>query len=180
MKNQEVILVEKKGSINWAWIILATCFVNLFINYSVRLGYSVVLPEMIKDLGFNRTAGGSIFNAYLFSYIVLTPLTGFLTDKFGGRRVITTCAVILGTGIILMGTVKSLWTACACIFYAVVGIGATGMWTPVITLVQRWFTTNRRGLALGILSTGYGLGFATSFLPIFRIYELAHPKAKGI
>lgn len=151
--------MEKKGNIHWAWIILATCFVNLFINYSVRLGYSVVLPEMIKDLGFNRTAGGSIFNAYLFSYIALTPLTGFLTDKFGGRRVITTCAVILGAGIILMGTVKSLWAAC--IFYAVVGIGATGMWTPVITLVQRWFTINRRGLALGILSTGYGLGFAT-------------------
>jgi len=124
--------MQKNGSIHWAWIILATCFVNLFINYSVRLGYSVVLPEMIRDLGFNRTAAGSIFNAYLFSYILLTPLTGFLTDRFGGRRVITTCAFILGAGILLMGTAKSLWTAC--VFYAVVGLGATGMWTPVITL----------------------------------------------
>jgi sugar phosphate permease len=35
------------------------------------------------------------------------------------------------------------------------------MWTPVITIVQRWFSPQRRGLALGILSTGYGLGFAT-------------------
>ena len=151
--------MQKNGSIHWAWIILATCFVNLFINYSVRLGYSVVLPEMIRDLGFNRTDAGSIFNAYLFSYILLTPLTGFLTDRFGGRRVITTCAFILGAGILLMGTAKSLWTAC--VFYAVVGLGATGMWTPVITVVQRWFAPNRRGLALGILSTGYGLGFAT-------------------
>ncbi|MEA2038273.1 MAG: MFS transporter [Thermodesulfobacteriota bacterium] len=151
--------MQKKGSIHWAWIILATCFVNLFINYSVRLGYSVVLPEMIRDLGFNRTAGGSIFNAYLFSYIILTPLTGILTDRLGARRVISTCALILGVGIILMGTTKSLWTAC--VFYAVVGLGATGMWTPVITVVQRWFAPNRRGLALGILSTGYGLGFAT-------------------
>ncbi len=149
----------KRGHIHWAWIILATCFVNLFINYSVRLGYSVVLPEMIRDLGFNRTAGGSIFNAYLFSYIILTPFAGYLTDRLGARRVITTCAFILGVGILMMGTVKSLWTAC--IFYAVVGIGATGMWTPVITLVQRWFTANRRGMALGILSTGYGLGFAS-------------------
>lgn len=151
--------MQKKGSIHWAWIILATCFINLFINYSVRLGYSVVLPEMIRDLGFNRTAGGSIFNAYLFSYIILTPLTGILTDRLGARRVISTCALILGVGIILMGTTKSLWTAC--VFYAVVGLGATGMWTPVITVVQRWFAPNRRGLALGILSTGYGLGFAT-------------------
>ncbi len=151
--------MRNKGALHWAWIILATCFVNLFINYSVRLGYSVVLPEMIRDLGFSRTAGGSIFNAYLFSYILLTPLTGFLTDRLGGRRVITCCAFILGAGIILMGTVKSLWTAC--FFYAVVGIGASGMWTPIITVVQRWFTTKRRGLALGILSTSYGLGFAT-------------------
>lgn len=151
--------MERKWSLHWAWIILATCFVNLFINYSVRLGYSVVLPEMIRDLGFSRTAGGSIYNAYLFSYLALTPLTGYLTDRIGARRIITTCALILGAGVVLMGTVGSLWTAC--LFYAIVGLGATGMWTPVITVVQQWFAPNRRGLALGILSTGYGLGFAT-------------------
>ena len=151
--------MEKKWPFHWAWIILATCFVNLFINYSVRLGYSVVLPEMIRDLGFSRTAGGSIYNAYLFSYLALTPLAGYLTDRIGARRVITTCALILGTGVFLMGKVGSLWTAC--LFYAFVGLGATGMWTPVITVVQQWFAPNRRGLALGILSTGYGLGFAT-------------------
>jgi len=151
--------VKKNEGIHWAWIILATCFVNLFINYSIRLGYSVVLPEMIRNLGFSRTAGGSIFNAYLFSYITLTPLTGYLTDRFGARRVISICAFILGMGVLLMGTVNTLWKAC--LYFAVVGVGATGMWTPVITVVQRWFVPERRGFALGILSMGYGLGFAT-------------------
>jgi sugar phosphate permease len=151
--------VERKISFHWAWIILATCFVNLFINYSVRLGYGVALPEMIHTLGFGRAAGGSIYNAYLFSYIALTPLTGYLTDRFGARSVITSCCLILGLGVLLMGTINSLWMAC--LFYSIAGLGATGMWTPVITVVQRWFSPNRRGLALGILSTGYGLGFAT-------------------
>ena len=151
-------ILEEKRYIHWAWIILATCFVDLFINYSVRLGYAVVLPEMIRTLGFSRTAGGSIYNSYLFIYIVITPLTGYLTDRFGARRVITTCSLVLGLGVLLMGTVNNLWTAC--LFYAVTGLGATGMWTPVITVVQRWFSPHRRGLALGILSTGYGLGFA--------------------
>jgi len=73
--------VTRKASFHWAWIILATCFVNLFINYSVRLGYGIVLPEMIKDLSLSRTAGGTIFHAYLFSYIILTPITGYLTDR---------------------------------------------------------------------------------------------------
>ncbi len=151
--------MTRKASFHWAWIILATCFVNLFINYSVRLGYGVVLPEMIKDLSLSRTAGGTIFNAYLFSYIILTPITGYLTDRFGARYVITTCTFILGVGVFLMGTAESLWTAC--LFYIIVGLGSTGMWTPIITVVQRWFAPKRRGLALGILSTGYGLGFAT-------------------
>ncbi len=151
--------MTRKASFHWAWIILATCFVNLFINYSVRLGYGVVLPEMIKDLNLSRTAGGTIFNTYLFSYIILTPITGNLTDRFGARYVITTCTFILGAGVFLMGTAESLWTAC--LFYTIVGLGSTGMWTPIITVVQRWFAPNRRGLALGILSTGYGLGFAT-------------------
>jgi sugar phosphate permease len=151
--------VGRRNRIHWAWIILSTCFVNLFINYSVRLGYGVVLPEMIRDLGLSRTAGGSIFNAYLFSYIALTPLTGYLTDRLGARRVITGCVLILAISVGLMGTVTTVWMAS--LFYALVGIGAAGMWTPVITVVQRWFSPHRRGLALGILSTGYGLGFAT-------------------
>jgi sugar phosphate permease len=145
--------------IHWAWVILAVCFCNLFINYSVRLGYGVILPEMIRELDFSRTAAGSIFNAYLLTYVALTPLTGFLTDRLGARRIITVCALILGVGILLMGRAEGLWSACA--FYGVVGLGATGMWTPVITVVQRWFVQSRRGMALGLLSTGYGLGFAT-------------------
>lgn len=151
--------MERERSFHWAWIILATGFVNLFINYSVRLGYGVVLPEMIRDLSLSRTAGGSIYNAYLFAYVSLTPLTGILTDRLGARRVIACCAFILAAGVTLMGTVESLWLAC--LAFAIAGLGATGMWTPVITVVQRWFAPHRRGLALGILSTGYGLGFAT-------------------
>lgn len=156
---QGIKVVGERDPFHWAWIILGTCFVNLFINYSVRLGYGVVLPEMIRDLGFSRTAGGSIFNAYFLSYIALTPVAGYLTDRVGARRVIATCAFILGAGVLMMGTVGSFWMAC--VSFAIAGLGATGMWTPVITVVQRWFAPNRRGLALGILSTGYGLGFAT-------------------
>lgn len=143
---------------HWAWVILATAFVNLFINYSVRIGYGVVLPEMISNLGFTRTDTASIYNSYLFAYIAITPFSGYLTDRLGARRVITACAFILGAGVILMGTIQELWTAC--LFYAIVGVGATGMWTPVLTVVQRWFTPKKRGLALGIISPGYGLGFA--------------------
>jgi sugar phosphate permease len=144
--------------VHLAWVILGICFIHLFINYSVRLGYGVVLPEMIRTLGFSRADAGSIYNAYLLTYIVITPLTGYLTDRLGARRVISVCLVLLGSGVVLLGTVEHLWSAC--VFFGLTGLGASGMWVPIITVVQRWFSYQRKGLALGILSTGYGFGFA--------------------
>jgi sugar phosphate permease len=51
------------------------------------------------------------------------------------------------------------------------------MWTPVVTVVQRWFASGKRGLALGVLSTGYGLGFAAvglAFPWIVRQFSWRH------
>jgi len=145
--------------IHWAWVILGVCFLDLFVNYGIRLGFGVVLPEMIRALEMNRTQGGTIFNLYLAAYICLTPVMGNLTDRWGARRIISVCCIALGVGTLLMGTVDRFWTAC--LFFGVVGVGASGIWTPVITVIQRWFGVERRGMALGILSTGFGLGFAT-------------------
>jgi sugar phosphate permease len=166
---------ENRKGFHWAWVILATVFVDFFINYSVRIGYGVVLPEMISNLGFSRTGVSSIYNSYLFAYVAITPFSGYLTDRLGARRVITSCSLILGIGVILMGTINTLWSAC--LFYAVVGVGASGMWTPVLTVVQRWFTPRKRGLALGIISPGYGLGFAAmgvAFPWIVHSYSWRH------
>jgi sugar phosphate permease len=155
-----------KKRIHWAWVILAVCFFDLFFNYSIRLGFGVILPEMIQSLELNRTQGGGIINFYLAAYICVTPLTGNLTDRLGARPVITAFCLVLGVSTILMGTVNGFWTAC--LFFALVGVGASAMWTPVITLVQRWYAPTRRGMALGVLSTGYGLGFAAMgwFFPL--------------
>jgi sugar phosphate permease len=149
----------KSQRLHWAWIILGICWLNLFVNYSARLGYGVILPEMIRTLGVGRAAIGSIYNFYLIVYVSISPFTGYLTDRFGARRVIATCLLILSLGVFFMGTVTSLWSAC--FFFAIAGLGATGMWAPVVALVQRWVAIRRRGMMLGVVSTGFGLGLAT-------------------
>jgi MFS family permease len=157
----------KERSLYWAWVILGVCFLDLFVNYAVRLGYGVVLPEMIRDLDLSRTAAGTIFNSYLLIYIALTPLAGYLTDRLGARPVMTVCSAVLGVGVLFLGAARSAGEAAAA--FAVVGLGATGIWVPVLTATQRWFAPSRRGLALGFLSTGIGLGFAAtgSLFPFF-------------
>ena len=144
--------------IHWGWVVLGTSFVTLFINYSIRIGaYSVLLPKMIQDLQINMAQAGMIRAGYFLTYILFSPLTGWLLDRIGGRLVISSFCLFLGIGTLLMGRASSLSTA---IFYhAIVGIGAAAVWTPVTALIQKWFGTTRRGLALGILSPSYALGF---------------------
>jgi len=144
--------------VHWGWVVLGSGFITLFINYSIRIGaFSILLPKMIPDLGINMTQAGMIRAAYIFAYVLFSPLMGWLTDRIGGRFVISFLCVFLGMGTFLMGQASSLSTAI--LFYGIVGIGAAAMWIPVVTLIQKWFGTTRRGLALGILSPSYALGF---------------------
>ena len=162
----------RRISWHWAWVVLAVSFFNLFVNYSVRLGYGLIMPEMIKDLSLSRSAAATIFNAFFLVYIALAPLSGYFSDRFGARRVISVCLLILGVGSFLMGRAEDLLSAS--IAFAVAGLGASGMWAPVVAVVQRWFAPNRRGMALGITNCGSSLGLASVglFLP-FVIYHFS-------
>ena len=148
-----------KGRFHRAWIILGVCFLDVFVSYSIRLGFGILLPVMIPALHMNRTEAGAIINSYFLVYIFITPFTGNLTDRFGARKIITLFSIILGIGALLMGTANQVWTAC--VFFGLAGAGASAMWASVATVVQKWFVSRRRGMALGVLSTGYGLSFAT-------------------
>jgi len=76
-------------------------------HYGIRLGYGVVMPEMIRTLGLSRRQAGDIFNAYFLAYICLSLFAGYLTDRLGARKIIPLFGIILGTGTMLMGTADS-------------------------------------------------------------------------
>jgi len=161
---------EHSLGIHWGWVVLGSSFITLFVNYSIRIGaYSVLLPEMIKDLNINMTQVGVIRAAYIFAYILFSPLTGWLTDRIGGRFVISFFCLFLGIGTFLMGRASSLLTAI--LFHGITGVGAAAMWTPIVILIQKWFGTTRRGLVLGILSPSYALGFGLMGLVLPLIVE---------
>jgi MFS family permease len=144
--------------VHWAWVVLGSSFITLFVTYGIRIGaYSVLLPEMIKDLQITKTQAGMIKSAFSMVYLILAPLMGWLTDRIGGRKVISFFCLFLGGGTFLMGKAESL--TAAVIFYSIVGIGASATWVPIVVLMQHWFGEKKRGLALGILSPSYGIGF---------------------
>jgi len=82
--------------------------------------------------------------------------TGWLSDRYGARKIMVFCGLMMGAGYLLSSRVDALWQFF--LTYAVVeAIGMSGVFGISTALVTRWFTRNR-GLALGIVVSGSGLG----------------------
>jgi sugar phosphate permease len=164
------MVTDKRMRIHWGWVVLGSSFTTLFINYSIRIGaYPILLPEMIKDLNLTKAQAGLIKSAFAITYLVFAPIMGWLTDRIGGRKVISFFCLFLGGGTFLMGRAESLFASA--IFFGIVGIGSAAMWVPNAILIQKWFGTKKRGLALGILnaSSGAGFGLMGLFLPVIVV-----------
>ena len=153
-----VLTKGRPFNVHWAWVVLGSSFATLFVTYSIRIGaYSVLLPEMIRDFQMTKAQAGMIKSAFSITYLIFAPLMGWLTDRIGGRKVISFFCLFLGGGTFLMSQADGL--TLSIFYYSLVGIGAAATWVPIVTLIQVWFSEKRRGLALGILSPSYGIGF---------------------
>jgi MFS family permease len=85
---------------------------------------------------------------------ILSPVVGFLVDRFGSRKLLLAGTITVGIGFILMSTTQSLF-----MFYAsmvLIAFGGGGC-TSVVTMtaIAQWFRRNI-GKALGIMSAGFG------------------------
>ena len=85
---------------------------------------------------------------------IAAPAVGFLTDRFGPRRLILIGAVWSGLGFLLLSRINSLWSFCATFFFLSVGVSMMFP-LPGWTAVNNWFS-RRRGTAMGILVGAMG------------------------
>jgi MFS family permease len=130
-----------------------------------RFGFSVLLPEMQKNLHMDNMQAGIMATCNLVGYLTLSVLGGALAARFGPRAVITAGLSTVGITLILTGISDSFFTAT--IWRTLTGIGSGASNVPVIGLLASWFTPGRRGLAAGIVVTGSSLGliFAGPIVP---------------
>ncbi|MFC1914643.1 MFS transporter [Chloroflexota bacterium] len=146
-----------KYRIFYGYWIVAVAFLCVFVFSGCGFySFSLFVKPLQTDLGWSRS---EIMAAYITFFLVMgltSPLAGRLVDRYGPKKVISIGAVVGGLGFILLAQVYNLWHYY--LGYAVVGIGMAAMGTvPSSSVVSNWFE-KRRGLAIGIMSTGVGVG----------------------
>jgi OFA family oxalate/formate antiporter-like MFS transporter len=98
------------------------------------------------------------FSIYMLSRGGFGILTGWSTDKYGPRVTVAAGGFFIGLGLLLTSQISALWQLY--IFYSLlVGLGVSVAFAPLVATVSRWFVS-RRGLAMGIVLAGVGLGTA--------------------
>ena len=145
-----------KTKLFYGYIVVAASVVIQLLMLGTYLSFGIFLTPLSSEFGWTSavTSGAYSFGYLLFGFSSI--VAGRLTDKFGPRRVLIACGLLLGLGYLLMSQVSSIWQLY--LFYGViVGIGMSGVDVPILATVARWFV-RKRGMVTGITKTGAGIG----------------------
>ena len=141
----------------YGWWVVGASLVLLSLGSGLLTdAFTLYFVPLRREFGWSRTllaAGSSLsrVKSGLFG-----PLEGWLTDRYGPRRVASTGVLLMGFGFVVFSRIESpLWFVIAFSLMAV-GSSMSGF-VPTFTAVVNWFF-KRRGLAVGIASTGVGVG----------------------
>ena len=110
-------------------VLLVMC-VGYFLVLLDATIVNVALPTIGRDFSVSPTAVDSVSIAYLVSLAVFIPASGWLGDRFGGKRVLLTAIAVFSVASALCGVASSLGELVA--FRVLQGAGG-GMLAPVVT-----------------------------------------------
>lgn len=141
----------------YGWLIIGIAFVTMAIAVTARTAFSLLLPPLIAEFGWDR---GLVAGAFSFGFLVsavLSPIFGRLMDSHGPRVVIGSGTCMMSIGLFMAPAIERPWQLYATLG-VLVGAGANLMtYTAHSLFLPNWFV-RRRGLAISIAFSGVGAG----------------------
>ena len=126
--------------------------------------YTIYAPFILKEMGWTASDFGGVYSTFLLVMLIGGLLAGWLTDRFGPRRVIMVGAGITAIGMVLFSTMKTI--SQAYIYYpGIIAVGLSLQFIiPTQTLARRWFF-KRAAFATGLIMSVFGI-IAAVFFPL--------------
>ncbi len=155
------------------WVVVFAAMIGLGLGLSPMPFYTIGMfaPELQKEFGWSFAALMGSITVQSLVVMATGPLAGFAVDRYGARPVALISMVLFGLCFMSLAlTGGHLWLYYAqWVLMSTLGAGTlTATWTHT---VNGWFE-KRRGLALGVASTGTGItGFLIKPLAAWLIGE---------
>jgi OFA family oxalate/formate antiporter-like MFS transporter len=109
-----------------------------------------------QSFGWSRAQLSIAFSLTRVEGSIMGPISGFLIDKLGPRRMVLIGLLVLGAGFLLLSRVQNLWQFY--LAFVVMSSGAgLGTWLPMMTVLNNWFQ-RRRSTAMAVAMAGFSIG----------------------
>ena len=148
----------------YGWLVLGISFVTTLVGAGIRSSPAVFIHPFEAEFGWSRAAIAFAVSINLFLFGVAAPISGWLLDRYGPRRVMLICLSLLVVGVSGTTFMQTYWQL-VLLWGVLVGLAAGGVGSVLsATVANRWFV-QRRGLALGILNSAGSTG-QLIFIPL--------------
>ncbi|MBW7985096.1 MFS transporter [Enterobacillus tribolii] len=152
------------------YFILILLFIASMINYIDRAALSILAPYITADLNVNKAELGLIFSSFAIGYAVFCFIGGWLSDKYGPRRIF---AGAMGLWSLFAGLTCAAFNFVSLFVIRVIFGAAEGpMGSVTNKTIVKWFPAKERARAVGVSFSGNPLGGAVS-APIVAAAALA-------
>jgi MFS family permease len=141
----------------YGWMIVAVSFITMSLVSPIGTMFQLFYQAFENQFHWRHASISGIFGVHQFLNGAISPLVGWLLDRYGPRRVMPIGALIIGVGLALSSQVSALWQLYVT-FGVVAACGVAMLQSvPNTALVSNWFIRNR-GTAIGIMISGSGFG----------------------
>jgi MFS family permease len=145
-------------------VVVALCFLTTLVGAGIRSAPTVFIHPLEAEFDWSRAEISFAVSINLFLYGLAAPLSGWLIDRIGARRVMVGSLACLALGVGLTTLMRDYWHLLL-LWGVIVGLSAGGTASVLSAAVaNRWFVSGR-GLVLGILNSANSTG-QLIFLPL--------------
>ncbi|WP_323120697.1 MFS transporter [Burkholderia alba] len=138
------------------WWMIALLTLGTVANYLARSSLSVAAPTVMQDLHISTAQYGWITGAFLVTYPLGGPLTGYMMDRIGLRFGFLLCGVGWSIACMAHGLADG-WIGLF-VLRGALGLAEASFQPAGMRAAAYWFPPRERGLAAGIVNIGASIG----------------------
>ena len=149
------------------WARLWSAFVGMIMIGNLQYAWTLFAEPMVKAHAAQHWQLSDVqwgFGLFIAAGTWAMPFFASYIDKYGPRAFMVISGLLCAVGWASLGFISSLLSFY--VLFCVAGIGVACVYACGVSIAVKWFP-DRRGIASGIITAGYGMG-AAAFNPLFN------------
>ena len=128
------------------------------INFLDRTTLAIATPHIMEEIHITTEEMGMLMSAFFLCYALLQIPAGFISDKFGQRKILGLSVFWWSIATGLTGLASGFKSFLLC--RMVLGIGEAGAYPSNAAITRKWFPKSERATVGGLFDSGQKFGGA--------------------